>query len=103
MRFEGFSTENKRISKCIPTAADTVITDILKPQSERASMLGLGLNTNGIIPVFFCGLIGSPAEENLASYKNALFTLREDLIRSPKFLIFIPGAMIAPMLRKKYI
>ena len=79
MRFEGFSTENKRISKCIPTTADTVITDILKPQSERASMLGLGLNTDGIIPVFFCGLIGSPAEENLASYKNALFTLREDL------------------------
>lgn len=101
MRFEGFSTENKRISKCIPTTADTVITDILKPQSERASMLGLGLNTDGIIPVFFCGLIGSPAEENLASYKNALFTLREDLIRSPKFLIFIPGAMSAPTAQEK--
>ncbi|MGN0604427.1 MAG: YceG family protein [Oscillospiraceae bacterium] len=96
MRFEGFSTENKRISKCIPTTADTVITDLLKSQSERSSALGLGLNSDGIIPVYFCGLIGSPAEENMSGYKNALFTLREDLIRSPKFLIFIPGAMSAP-------
>ncbi|MGN1305499.1 MAG: YceG family protein [Oscillospiraceae bacterium] len=101
MRFEGFSTENKRISKCIPTTADTVITDILKPQAERSSALGLGLNTDGIIPVYFCALIGSPAEENLSGYKNALFTLREDLIRSPKFLIFIPGAMSAPVPQEK--
>lgn len=96
MRFEGFSTENKRISKCISTTADDVVTDILKLRSERTSMLGLGLNSEGIIPVFCCALIGSPSEENLSGYKNALFTLRDNLIRSPKFLLFIPGKMKAP-------
>lgn len=96
MKFEGFSTENKRISKCVPSSAENIIADIRKPLEERLSSLGIALNSDNIIPVYFFALIGTPSEENLSSYKNALFTLREELIKSPKFLIFIPSHMRMP-------
>ncbi len=96
MKFEGFSTENKRISRCVTSSAESIITDIKKPREERLSSLGMALNSDNIIPVYFCAIIGSPAEENLSGYKNALFSLREDLINSPKFLIFIPSKMRLP-------
>lgn len=96
MKFEGFSTENKRISKCVPSSAESIITDIKKLREERLSSLGMMFNSDNIIPVYFCAIIGSPAEENLSGFKNALFSLREELINSPKFLIFIPGKMRLP-------
>ncbi len=96
MKFEGFSTENTRISKYIPSSAENIIIDIKKPREERLSSLGMTLNSNNIIPVYFSAIIGTPAEENLSGYKNVLFSLRDELIKSPKFLIFIPSNMRMP-------
>jgi hypothetical protein len=88
MKFEGFSTENKHIARAITTSADTLPTDILKPRNERLAALGLGITGEDICPVYFASLVGVPADDKLSDYKNALFKLREDLIASPKFLMF---------------
>ena len=96
MKFEGFSTENNRFVKKMTASADTIITDIVKSEKERLSALGMGLIAEKIVPVYFAALVGAPSENKLTDFKNALFTLRNDLIESPKFLIFIPGEMSMP-------
>ncbi len=96
MKFEGFSTENKSFAKILTTSADTIITDIVKTEGERLSALGMGLIAEKNVPVYFAALVGSPSENKLTDFKNALFKLRNDLIASPKFLIFIPGEMSMP-------
>lgn len=96
MKFEGFSTENKHISKCIKTTAETVIKDITTPLNERVSALGIGVNIDNIIPVYFAALAGSPSEDKLTEYKNSLCSLRNTLIESPKFLLFMQNELKAP-------
>lgn len=96
MKFEGFSTENSHLAKRMTASADSIITDMLKPLDERMSMLGMGLIAEKICPVYFAALAGAPSENKMTDYKNSLCTLRNDLIKSPKFLIFIPGAMRTP-------
>ena len=96
MKFEGFSTENTHLAKKLTASADTIISDLLKSKEERLSMLGMGLIAEKIVPVYFAALVGAPSENKMTDYKNSLFTLRNDLITSPKFLIFIPGALSMP-------
>lgn len=96
MKFEGFSTENKHIAKPMATTANTLISDIFKSRKERCSALGLSLTADNIIPVYFAALIGVPSDDKLTDYKNSLYKLREDLISSPKFLIFIQNEMRPP-------
>lgn len=96
MKFEGFSTEKTHLAKKLTASAETIINDLVKPVDERMSMLGMGLIAEKLFPVYFAALVGSPSENKLTDYKNSLFNLRNDLISSPKFLIFIPGAMRMP-------
>ncbi len=96
MKFEGFSTENKHLAKLMTTTADTLITDIFQSCKERCSVLGLGLSAGDTMPVYFAALCGSPGESRLTDYKNSLFRLREDLIASPKFLMFIMNELHPP-------
>ena len=96
MKFEGFSTENKHISKCINTTAEDLLKDILKPLGERVSLVGLNINVDNIIPVYFAALVGSPSEDKLTEYKNSLCNLRNDFISSPKFLLFIQNELKVP-------
>lgn len=96
MKFEGFSTENKHIAKPLATTASTLISDIFKSRKERCSALGLGLTADNVIPVYFAALSGVPSDDKLTDYKNSLFKLREDLIKSQKFLIFIQNEMRPP-------
>ena len=96
MKFEGFSTENTHLAKKLTASADTIISDLLKSKEERLAMLGMGLIAEKIVPVYFAALVGAPSENKMTDYKNSLFTLRNDLITSPKFLIFIPGALSMP-------
>lgn len=96
MKFEGFSTENRHLAQIMTTTADDFITDIFKTRTERCTYLGLGLSAGNIMPVYFVALTGVPAEEKLTDYKNSLYKLRDDLIKSPKFLIFIQDKMRNP-------
>lgn len=96
MKFEGFSTENRHTAKCVQTTADLLITDIFIPQKERVANLGLGLNVDNIMPVYFTALCGSPNEDKLIDYKNSLYNLRNNLISSSKFLIYIENEMRLP-------
>ena len=96
MKFEGFSTENKHISKCISTTAENLIKDIFMPLGARASALGLNINIDNVIPVYFAALSGSPSEDKLTEYKNSLCNLRNDLISSPKCLLFMQNELKVP-------
>lgn len=96
MKFEGFSTENKHISKILATTAETVTEDIMKNKRERMLCCGASMAESYILPVYFAALVGFPQEGNEADFNNALFNFRENLIASPKLLIYLNSNLMLP-------
>ncbi|MDR0942927.1 MAG: YceG family protein [Ruminococcus sp.] len=102
MKFEGFSTpENTERTPIIylETAAEAIPTDVLKLKSERRTASdNYSLETEKL-KVYFASLIGVPPANDTDDYyvyRNMLYTLRENLIKSPKCLIYIENGMRAP-------
>ncbi len=100
MNFQGFSTENTYISKNISTTSENIFSAIKLPLAERLSSLGLNSNSKDILPVYFVAMQGSPAEDLLVDYQNSLCTLRNELMSSAKFLIYIQNHMAAPTINE---
>jgi hypothetical protein len=102
MKFEGFSTpENNEKTPIIylDTTAETLPADVLKLKSERRVPSDNYSLTAEKIKVYFAALIGVPPAndtDDFLVYRNMLFTLRENLINSPKCLIYIEKGMRAP-------
>ncbi len=97
MIFEGFSTENKRLVQNITTSAQTLNKDIFESHSERLASRGGHFKENELIPVYFAALVGVPTEKNDRSqFRNMLYELKEDLIKSPKFLLYVENEFTAP-------
>lgn len=97
MIFEGFSTENKKLVQNITTSADTLSKDIFETHSERLSSRGGHFTEKELIPVYFTALLGEPSDDDRqAQYKNMLYEMRENLIKSPKLLIYIEYELKSP-------
>jgi hypothetical protein len=95
MKFEGFSTERSSPVEIITTGADTLPKDVLETHSARLISRGGHFSVNELIPVYFAALIGCP-NKDADTYNNMLFTLRDDLIKSPKLLIYIDKELRNP-------
>lgn len=97
MIFEGFSTENKKLVQTITTSAETVNTDILESHSERLASRGGHFTESELIPVYFAALLGMPMDKDeQANFRNMLYNLREELIKSPKLLLYIENDLKPP-------
>ncbi len=97
MIFEGFSTENKKLVQTVSTSAETVVTDILESHSERLASRGGHFTAEQIIPVYFAAILGIPMDKDeQANFHNMLYKLREDLIKSPKLLLYIEHELKPP-------
>lgn len=96
MRFEGFSTENKQLVQTVSTSAQTLPEDIFESHTDRLSSRGGHFTKEQMIPVYFAGLIGTPADAEADSYHNILYNLREKLIGCPKLLIYIENTIKPP-------
>jgi hypothetical protein len=85
--------------KNIPTTAEKLPSDLLKLKNDRLADIGDYAGTSGVLPVFFAAICGTPGGNNPdaeAVFRNQLFTLRDNLIKSPKFLIFMENVLRAP-------
>lgn len=71
------------ILKFLPTTNETLSKDILTTYEERKSKL---MCTDSTIPVYFFAYLGFEEE---VQYKNMLFTLKEDIPKKNKPLIFL--------------
>ncbi|MCM1330367.1 MAG: YceG family protein [Ruminococcus sp.] len=97
INFEGFSTENKRLVQTITTTAETIQTDILETHSERLASRGGHFTAEQLIPVYFAAILGVPMDrDEQANFRNMLYNLREDLIKSPKLLLYIENELKPP-------
>ncbi len=97
MIFEGFSTENKRLVQNITTSAQTLNKDIFESHTERLASRGGHFTADQLIPVYFAAIVGIPSEKSEHSqFRNMLFELREELIRSPKLLFYVENEFKAP-------
>ena len=97
MIFEGFSTENKKLVQTISTSAETVAADILESHSERLASRGGHFTADQLIPVYFAAILGIPMDKDeQANFHNMLYKLREDLIKSPKLLLYIEHELKPP-------
>ncbi|MDR0987668.1 MAG: YceG family protein [Ruminococcus sp.] len=98
MKFEGFSTASGETPPVayLLTTAETFPTDVLKTKSER-TLISQNHNSE-IINVYFAALIGAPVDngDDYSVYRNMLFTLRDNLLKSPKCLIYIENGMRDP-------
>lgn len=97
MKFEGFSTENRHISRILSTSAETVINDIVKSKQDRMLACGASITESDILPVYFAALIGFPNDDNETAFNNSLYYMREKIIASPKLLIFIQNELKLPL------
>ncbi|MDR0903379.1 MAG: YceG family protein [Ruminococcus sp.] len=96
MKFEGFSTASGDTSPIayLTTTAETFPSDVLKTKSERT--LISEKHNSDIINIYFAALIGTPVpdvNDDYYVYRNMLFTLRDNLIKSPKCPIYIENGM----------
>lgn len=97
MIFEGFSTENKKLVQTISMSAETVSKDILESHSERLASRGGHFTAEQLIPVYFAAILGVPMDKDeKANFHNMLYNLREDLIKSPKLLLYIENELKPP-------
>lgn len=97
MIFEGFSTENKKLVQTVTTSAEALSKDIFESHSERLASRGGHFTEKELIPVYFTALLGTPAgTDQQAAFHNMLYNLREDLIKSPKLLLYIEHELKAP-------
>jgi hypothetical protein len=83
----------------LQTTAEKLPVDVLKLKSDRLADIGDYSGSSGGVPVYFASLIGTPGGNNAdaeAVYRNTLFSLRENLIKSPKFLIYMENIMRKP-------
>ncbi len=97
MVFEGFSTENKKLVQTVTTSAETLGKDIFESHTDRLSSRGGHFTAEQLIPVYFAALVGTPMEKSeQAEFNNMLYSLREDLIKSPKLLFYIEYEMSPP-------
>ncbi|MDR0904261.1 MAG: YceG family protein [Ruminococcus sp.] len=99
MKFEGFSTASGEASPIayLATTAETFPSDVLKLKSER-TLLSDSYNSS-VFYVYFAALIGAPVANDTDDYyvyRNMLFTLRDNLLKSPKCLIYIENGMRSP-------
>ena len=97
MIFEGFSTENKKPVQNITTSLQTLNKDIFESHAERLASRGGHFTAEQLIPVYFAAVIGVPTENSeRAQFRNMLFELRENLIKSPKLLLYVENEFKAP-------
>lgn len=97
MIFEGFSTENKKLVQTISTSVETAAADILETHSERLASRGGHFTADQLIPVYFAAILGIPMDKDeQANFHNMLYKLREDLIKSPKLLLYIEHELKPP-------
>ncbi len=97
MVFEGFSTENKKLVQTVTTSSETLNKDIFESHAERLASRGGHFTADQLIPVYFAAFVGTPMEIDAQNeFRNMLFKLRDDLIRSPKLLFYIENEMKAP-------
>jgi hypothetical protein len=83
----------------LQTTAEKLPADVLKTRSDRLADIGDYSGSSGAVPVFFAALIGTPGGNNAdaeAVYRNTIFTLRESLIKSPKFLLYMENVLKNP-------
>ncbi|MDR0991530.1 MAG: YceG family protein [Ruminococcus sp.] len=83
----------------LASTAEKLPADVLKLKSDRLADLGDYAGTSGAVPVFFAAICGTPGGNNPdaeAVFRNELFTLRDNLIKSPKFLIYMENILRAP-------
>lgn len=97
MIFEGFSTENKKLVQTISTEMETLNKDILESHSERLASRGGHFTAEQLIPVYFAAVLGAPMDrDEQANFRNMLYNLREELISSPKLLLYIENELKPP-------
>ncbi len=96
MRFEGFSTENRRLVQTISTSAGTLSKDIFETHDNRLLSRGGHFTAGQMLPVYFAALLGVPSESDFAEYHNMLYELRENLIRCPKIFLYIENHLSEP-------
>jgi hypothetical protein len=100
MKFEGFSTEREASSPVVylQTSSQTLPADVLKLSSERKLEKNVYSTVTETFYVYFAALIGAPLDVNddYDVYRNMLYTLRENLIKSPKFLIYMENGLRKP-------
>jgi hypothetical protein len=106
MKFEGFSTPesvDRTPIIYLETSAESLPTDVLKLKSERRTASDNYSLSTEKLKVYFSGLIGVPPANDTDDYyvyRNMLYTLRENLINSPKCLIYIENGMRNPTLEE---
>lgn len=94
MKFEGFSTERNLGVEVITASADTLPKDVLESHKTRLTTRGGCFTEEELIPVYFTAMIGCP--QDIDTYKNMLFTLKDDIIKSGKLPIYIDHEMRNP-------
>jgi hypothetical protein len=83
----------------LQTTAEKLPADVLKKKSDRLADIGDYSGSSGAVPVFFAALIGTPGGNNAdaeAVYRNTIFTLRENLIKSPKLILYMENVLKNP-------
>lgn len=94
MKFEGFSTERNLGVEVISSAAESLPKDILESHKTRLASRGGHFTEGELIPVYYAAMIGCPQDSD--TYNNMLYTLKDDIIKSSKLLIFIDHEMRNP-------
>ncbi|MDE6709088.1 MAG: YceG family protein, partial [Oscillospiraceae bacterium] len=65
--------------------------------SERLASRGGHFTADQLIPVYFAAILGIPMDKDeQANFHNMLYKLREDLIKSPKLLLYIENELKQP-------
>ncbi|MCL2055239.1 MAG: YceG family protein [Oscillospiraceae bacterium] len=94
MKFEGFSTEDRRFVQTVSTSAETLLSDVSEDHGARLASRGGHFTKEQMLPVYFAALVGLNRDE--AEYNNMLFNLRDSLIRSPKLLLYMENELRPP-------
>lgn len=76
---------------------ETLSKDILESHSERLASRGGHFTAEQLIPVYFAAVLGVPMDrDEQANFRNMLYNLREELISSPKLLLYIENELKPP-------
>ncbi len=90
------SSENRKLVQTVSTSAMTFAQDLLETHDARLSSRGGHFTREQLIPVYFAAILGVPDSSDEAEYRNTLFTFREELIKSDKFLMYFENSRKKP-------